>query len=277
MAAYQTRSGCPAHTRPVPFDDVELARRARTALAATDRARLVVADGGPSGCVESTVPVHDDSGEAFVMVRRDSADHDAARRRRHAALLIDADPDYGVGVTLVGRLTERRIEPGINCGIEPGIEPGMKPGMRLRAEPPDLVAISLTVDRVLASCPHDRVSVLTRDRRSIPLDLYALVEPDLVAVVIARLVPHLNQGHTEQVRALAAHASGTAVAEIAGAHVSHLCRESLRLWWVGRSGATEQPFGFPRPARRSTTSAASFRNRVHRGSPGEPVCTRLGF
>ena len=244
--AHHGRAACPAHARPVALDDIELARRARTTLAASERGRLVIADGGPGGCGESIVPLLDDSGEVVVVVARDSPMPDAARRRRHAALLIDADPDYGVGVTLVGRLVEsgRSTSPtgGESVASTPDLEASSGPSGQ------DQVAIRLTVERVLASCPHDRVSVLTRDRRPIPLELYALVEPDRLAVEIARLLPHLNDEHADVVRALAVHSSGEGAEQVVGARVSHLCRQGLRLWWVGRTGATEQTIRFPQSA-----------------------------
>jgi hypothetical protein len=108
--------------------------------------------------------------------------------------------------------------------------------------------VTLTVERVLVSCPHGELSVTTGTRRPIPLDVYALAEPDRITVEIVRTIPHLNSAHAEEVRALAAFCANVPAADVLAAELVHLCRNGFGLRWIGRDGADEERFRFPRSA-----------------------------
>jgi Protein of unknown function (DUF2470) len=233
----------------VTADDVALARRARTTLLAAVDGRLVVADGRRRSPQES-VAVFDDGGEAILLVPRGGHLVEAARGRRHAALLVDGDPEFGVGVTLVGRLgVERPNRPRADTGVDSSIGLDSSAGVDQIARTDDRVAVALTVERVLVSCPYDELSVTTKTRRPIPLDVYALAEPDRVTVEIVRTIPHLNSAHADEVRALAAFCADVPAADVLGAELVHLCRNGFGLRWVGRDGGDEERFRFPQPAR----------------------------
>jgi Protein of unknown function (DUF2470) len=224
-------------------DDVALARRARTTLLAAVTGNLVVADGRRRSPQDS-VPVFDDGGEAIMLVPRDGHVLEAARGRGHAALLIDGDPEFGVGVTLVGRLG---VEGSDRQRADIVADPGRAQDQAVATD--DRVAVTLTVERVLVSCPYDALSVTTATRRPIPLDVYALAEPDRVTVEIVRTIPHLNSAHADEVRALAAFCAGVPAADVLAAELVHLCRSGFGLRWVGRDGADEERFRLPHPAR----------------------------
>lgn len=183
------------------FDEEYLARRARTTLAGSDQARLVVADGGPRVCGEYQVTVRDDGGEPILLVPCGGVLQQVARRRCHAALMLGATSPDGVGVTLVGRLAE---QPEAATGLiaPAAICLGCEPVTGLPC--PGWTAVALTVQRVHTSCPRVEVRVQTRPRREIPLELYAMAEPDELAAGIPWIQRHLNGSHPEQVRAIAA-------------------------------------------------------------------------
>jgi hypothetical protein len=248
---------CPGLTSPASAaladgaatDDVALARRARTTLLAAVTGHLVVADGTRRSPQES-VPVFDDGGEAIMLVPRDGHVLEAARGRGHAALLIDGDPEFGVGVTLVGRLgVEGSDHWRAAILADRDAEPGPVPAQDKGFATDDRVAVTLTVERVLVSCPYDELSVTTATRRPVPLDVYALAEPDRVTVEIVRTIPHLNSAHADEVRALAAFCADVPATDVLAAELVHLCRNGFGLRWVGRDGADEERFRFPRPAR----------------------------
>ncbi len=243
-------SSCPGMAGPASAalvagaatDEVALARRARTTLYAAESGRLVVAD-GKRASPEASVAVFDDGGEAMLLVPRDGLVVEAAQRRGHAALLIDADPEFGVSVTLVGRLGVGRRWSISSDDSRPDVIPDQVDDAEQR------VAVALTVERVLVSCPYDELTVTTRTRRPIPLDVYALAEPDRVTVEIVRMIPHLNAEHADEVRALAAFCADVPAADVLGAQLIHLCRNGFGLRWVGRDGGNEERFRFPEPVR----------------------------
>jgi hypothetical protein len=69
----------------------------------------VVAD-GRRGKPAALVNVIDDGGEATLLVPRNGEVAQSARGRPHAALLLDANPEFGVGVTLVGPLAVAPVD-----------------------------------------------------------------------------------------------------------------------------------------------------------------------
>lgn len=245
------QGSCPALTGPataglaegVTTDDLALARRARTTLLAAVHGRLVVADGRRRSPQES-VAVFDDGGEAIMLVPPAGHLVEAARGRRHAALLVDADPEFGVGVTLFGRLGVERPNPQRAETVAAG---GAVADQISGTH--DRVAVALMVERVLVSCPYEELAVTTRTRRPIPLDVYALAEPDRVTVEIVRTIPHLDSAHADEMRALAAFCADVPAADVLGAQLVHLCRNGFGLHWVGRDGGDEESFRFSQPAR----------------------------
>jgi len=212
-----------------------VAREPRSARAETGR--LIVADGTRGDpAAEEVVSVFDDDGEAIILVPRRARFDAAVRRHRHAALLMDTDPEFGVGLTLLGRLGAAPSDPS-RCG-----RVGCAPATR------DQAAVAFIVDRVLVSCPYEEVSVMIRTRRPIPLDVYALAEPDRMPVALSRMIPHLNRDHSQDVRALAALSAGLPVRDVIGAELNHLCPLGFGLRWVGAEGGDEVRYRFDEPA-----------------------------
>ena len=218
----------PMTATEVLFDEHELARRARTTLAGAERGVLVVANGRATRYRELPVEVADDGGEALVAVPAGGPLDEAVGRRAHAALILEPNEQYGVGLTLIGRLLPA-------AGPDDDDGPARSYG-------------SLTVERVLASCPvpERRDSV---PRREIPLHSYAAAEPDAIAAHASRIARHLTEDHQDQVRRLAARCAGVPVERMAAAQLSRLAADGTQLWWVDDDGAHRIDAAFDPPAR----------------------------
>ncbi len=238
------------------FDEDELARRARTTLAAADDGILVIAHGLAPRYRECPVSVRDDDGEALLGSSAGSPVAEAARQRCHAALMLRPVDQHGVGLTLIGRISPVLVG-------ESGDPESNSTGQ---------LSIAFTVERVLASCPRGEPSGSnlsgsnlsgsklsgsnlsgsnlsgSKQRREISLSSYATAEPDPIAANGHRIARHLTLDHQDQVRALAAQCVGRPVSQIIAAQISQLSRQYLRLWWVDEAGAHPAEVGFPRPA-----------------------------
>ena len=83
--------------RDVMFDDRQLARRARTALAGADAGVLVTGDDRCRIVTALAVGVCDDDGEALIRCDRESAVVPAARMRRLASLVLPPTRRSGCG------------------------------------------------------------------------------------------------------------------------------------------------------------------------------------
>lgn len=230
------------------FDEDELARRARTTLAAADDGILVIAHGLAPLYRECPVSVRDDDGEALLGSPAASPVAEAARQRCHAALMLRPVDQHGVGLTLIGRISPVRV-------AESG---------DLEPDGQGQVSIALTVERVLASCPRSELSgsklgesksklgeskkTGSPQRREISLSSYATAEPDPIGANAHRVARHLTLDHQDQVRALAAHCVGRPVSQIIAAQISQLSRQHVRLWWMDEAGAHPAEVSFPRSA-----------------------------
>ncbi|MGI8667700.1 MAG: hypothetical protein ACR2N4_17020 [Jatrophihabitans sp.] len=208
----------PIRATELMFDDAELARRARTTLAGAERGTLMVATGSAARLRECEVQVRDDGGEPVV---GSPCPIVLAPNRTHAALLLWPNEQYGVGLTLIGRIAPAGQSPGGGASF------------------------ALSVERVLASCPKPS---FTSSRMQIPLALYAGAEPDAIAANGWRIARHLTEAHQPQVRSLAAGLTGQPVDEVIAAQVSRLGCDRLQLWWVGSAGASVREVAFDRPA-----------------------------
>lgn len=213
------------------FDETELARRARTTLAGCDEGVLVIATGLVPLYRECVVAVRDDEGEALLSSTGGQPVAAAAQLRAHAALMLSPNGSYGVGLTLMGRIVPSKTGHRGIAGIDD----------------PNRVSIALTVERVLVSCPQLNTTA-PQHRQELPLDIYAIAEPDVVAANGWRVARHLTRDHQRQVRMLVAHRRGRPATEIIAAQVSELSRWEMQLWWVDESGAHQDRVRFAHPA-----------------------------
>ncbi len=219
-----TETSGPVPATSLLFDEFELARRARTTLAGAEFGLLVIADGGSARYRQCQVTVTDDGGEAVLGTPVLGSVAVAATRNAHAALLLESNEEFGVGLTLIGRISLWR-EPDDR-------EPGQ-------------AAVGLSVERVLASCPHGRTG---QPRREIPLASYAAAEPDSIAAHGRRIAQHLTEHHQDQVRALLAQCTRRPAGLIAAAQVSRLRAEAIEFWWLDGDGAHEFRIAVDPPA-----------------------------
>jgi len=206
------------------FDEHELARRARTTLAGAEHGRLVIADGGTTRFRECQVTVTDDGGEAVLGSDALGSVAVAAAHNAHAALMLESNQEFGVGLTLIGRISllseHNEREPG-------------------------KASIALSVERVLTSCPHGSTG---QPRREISLVSYAAAEPDSIAAHGRRIAQHLTEDHQAQVRTLLAHCTRLPVSVIAAAQVSRITAKAIDFWWLDVEGAHEFTIAFDPPA-----------------------------
>jgi hypothetical protein len=237
--------------RDITFDNRQLARRARTTLAGADVGLLLTGDAGGRIGKAIAVRVFDDDGEALIQCDRDSAIAQAARARRLASLVLAPNPAFGVKLTLSGRLnTNDRPDQQLSHSAA-----------RVMSGGTDIV-VALRVDQVSAACPHTHPQGAPSEEREVPIAIYADAEPDLFAANIPRVIRHVNSEHAEQVRWLAAHATGVPISRLAAACLTTLTANGATLCWIDESGAHPATLRFDRPARTLEELAATLRSGV---------------
>jgi hypothetical protein len=237
--------------RDISFDDRQLARRARTTLAGADVGLLLTGDAGGSIGKAIAVRVFDDDGEALILCGRDSTVAQAARTRRLASLVLAPNPTFGVRLTLSGRLN-------ISGRAD---QPASHRTTRVVSGGTDIV-VALRVDQVSAACPHTHPQSAPSEEREVPIGLYADAEPDLFAANIPRVIRHVNSEHAEQVRWLAAHATGVPIGRLAAACLTTLTANGATLCWIDKYGAHPATLRFSRPARTLEELATTLRSGV---------------
>jgi len=234
-----SRSALPPPTKAneLVLDDQQLARRARTTLAGADAGLLLTGDRPGRPRLAVPVRVFDDGGEALIRCEQSSAVAFAARARRLAALVLAPNPIFGVRLTLSGRLS-----------------PAERTGVRAAD-----VVVALSVDAVRVGCPHGHWGRPTAEGRSVPISLYAMAEPDILAANIPRVIRLVNDEHAEQVRWLAAHATGVPLHRLAAATLTGLSAHGAVLCWIDEHGAHHAELPFARPAHTLEDLAATLR------------------
>jgi hypothetical protein len=86
------------------------------------------------------------------------------------------------------------------------------------------------------------------ERRDVPLSVYALAEPDLLAANGPRVLAHLNAHHSVQLRRLAARLSGRGPGCVAAATLGSVDRAGAVLRWIDTDGAQLAAVTFDREA-----------------------------
>ncbi|HSY14831.1 MAG TPA: DUF2470 domain-containing protein [Jatrophihabitantaceae bacterium] len=236
----------------VLFDDLELARRARTTLAGAEVGLLTTGDDQAGHAHQALVRVVDEDGEALIYCEPGSHVARAARARRLASLDLTPNPTFGVRLTLSGRLC-RPASDGVSDAAAAGTQP---------AGPGDLTVVVLRVDQVRAGCPQALPAGPLVADHPVPLDLYALARPDLLAAALPRVVRHLNDSHGEQLRRLAAYAAGTSLNRIAAASLDSLTATAATLWRIEADGSHLTRLSFTHPARTVEELATMLRYYV---------------
>jgi len=239
-----SRSALPPPTKAneLILDEQQLARRARTTLAGADAGLLLTGDRPGRPRLAVPVRVFDDGGEALIRCEQSSAVAYAARARRLAALVLAPNPIFGVRLTLSGRLS-----------------PAERTGVRAADVVVADVVIALSVDAVRVGCPHGHWGRPTAEGRSVPISLYAMAEPDILAANIPRVIRLVNHEHAEQVRWLAAHATGVPLHRLAAATLTGLSAHGAVLCWIDERGAHHAELPFARPAHTLEDLAATLR------------------
>ncbi|WP_157749608.1 hypothetical protein [Jatrophihabitans sp. GAS493] len=231
----------------VHFDDEGLATQARTILAGADCGNLLVADGGPTICSETTVSVRDDGGEAVMTVPTAGTIWLTAPRPRWGSLVLKGAVDSGAGLAGVGLTLSGRLH---RLGRH-SVPDGAHSHCSAHHGGPELTQVALRVEEVWVSCPRlDSLPPAVSGVRQIPLLSYASAEPDLFAANSRRVTAHLNRFHSEQLRGWGAACAGKDVRDVAGASLTGLTRNGVRLWVVGRNGASGTYLEFPSPIQR---------------------------
>jgi hypothetical protein len=237
----------PFRARPLPgdvaFDDADLARRARTTLAGADVGVLVT--GVRTSCTPGStlVRVLDDDGEALIICRPDDPIARAARARRLANLVLAPTPSAGVRLRLSGRLNSVEDAPGESMATS-HVLAHAKDAARSTGD----AIVVLRVDRVDAGCPHPHSYALGGSEQNVPLPLYALAQPDLLAANLPRMIAYLNCHHAEQLRWLAADTIGQPLNLVAAASLTALTPSSAALCWIDDVGAHDTERRFLEPA-----------------------------
>lgn len=238
----------------VMVNDVLVARRARTTLAGADTGVLLTEDDRGGIVTPISVRVIDDHGNALIRCTSGDAVALAANAHRVAVLVLEPNPNFGVRLTVSGRLSTPN---GTNGRVVGGLCDSCRANRALSGAPDMVVALS--VHHVSASCPHGSPDSAPNQERTVPIDIYAEAEPDLFAANIPRVVQHINTHHGEQIRRLAAHTVGVPPSELVAASLTGLTAEQASLCWLDAYGAHPAVLPFARPAPTLEELAATLR------------------
>jgi hypothetical protein len=275
--------GAPMPGGPIPGapTDSAPANRARTILAGARHALLTLPTGcrRPGGARErGWVGLVDDGGEPVLLARATSA---PALATLTGSTPAHADIPGPAGERLVLAGTLVRLT-GSVASVLAGIQAARPSSLAVVPDddPDTLVALRLTVSEVLLSVlPSDGSDTGTGGAGShrtgvwatidaaarVGLDAYALADPDLIAAYAPDLIAHLNQAHSDVLRALAIRAAPAAL-DVAGAWASGLDREGLTMWQVLPTGAEPVRIRFRQPLTEPRALGAELR-RLLRYAP----------
>jgi hypothetical protein len=217
------------------LDDQALARRARTTAAAAEVGVLFTGAEAGGSLAATVVSVSDDDGEPLLGWEADSPAARSAGDGRLATLMLTPNVKSGVRLTLSGRL------------VLPAVQ--------------GVAGATLRVEQVLVGCPYRGLSTSdSGGTRQLSLADYAMAEPDEVAASVPRLVRHLNTGHAEDLRQVAARVSGAG--DVAGAVIAELGRDRVELAWVDLDGGHQLAIAFASSAETLTDLVTALRTAL---------------